>query len=250
MLAQADFSKTVLRIAHVAKPKTPLELKVDAVINLVKVRAKELSIEEAAESLRLHVLDLRQSLFEFFAQNDLQSNQYLNNLSDYQAETIEGKHLQALREEVTEVLEVHHTIFASIAQKTGMKGFGQVSKEFPSNMEDLFLIKGISPEAIQRLLEKSIDFEFSIIVSNLLLQGDLVLNWSKVKQLITFMDRSISSYGGFLILFKLWEPTHSLEDSPRLIMNMRMLSSNYQFKYMPQTLKKMSIEEVKQLILG
>jgi hypothetical protein len=249
MLAQADFSKTVLQIAHVAKPKTPLELKVDGVVNLVKVRVKELGIQEAAESLRLHVLDLRQSMFAFFAQNDLHSNQYLTNLSEYRTETIGGKYLNSLQEELAEVLEVHHHIFEAIAEKTGLKEFGQVSKAFPPSIEDLFLIPDVTPEVIQHWIEKSVDFEFSLILANLLMEGDLVLNRSKVKQVITFMDQTVSSYGGFIIFLKLWEPSYEEIDHSRLMMNMHIMAGVYSSKYRIKPGNKMTIEEMKAYLL-
>ncbi|AEE53764.1 hypothetical protein [Haliscomenobacter hydrossis] len=249
MVATTYSTKRVLQIAHKAKDnaKTPLELKVEQVINLIKVRVRERSIEEAAESVRLHVLDLRQSMIEFFAQNDVKTTQYSEGLNSYKAGESKLDQYKTLKEEVDEVLTAQDKIFMAIAEKFGFEQFGQAVDE---SQNELASLQNSNPESLQRWIEKSIDVEFSLITADLIIDGELTLPKSKIKQLITFMDRAISSYGGFSILFKLWEPTYEEIDDSRLTMNMHIMAGVYSSKYNTGVKIRMTIEEMKAYLLS
>lgn len=224
MVAQADLSRTILRIAHVAKPKTPLELKVELVINLIKVRIKEMSVEEAAESMRLHVLDLRKSIIDYLSQNELTSIQYSEGLSKYVANESSGEY-SLLKESVNEVLAAQDKIFVAIADNIGFEQFGQ-----DTSTHTIELLNNYPVEAIQRWIDSSADLEFSLIVADLLMDGELSIGKTKTKHLIKFMDRTLCRYGGFTIFFKLWETDYE-QDQSRLTTNMRILASKYSFDY-------------------
>ncbi|WP_421798504.1 hypothetical protein [Haliscomenobacter sp.] len=224
MLAQADFSKTVLRIAHVAKPKTPLELKVELVINLIKVRIKEMSIKDAAESLRLHVVDLRQSIMYFFDEEEVTAKQYSEGLNTYVDKAPLVRH-KALKESTNEVLIAHEKIFMAISKKIE-------SEIVVQNMGNsaFELLNNYPQDAIQRWINSSIDIEFSLIAADLLMDGELSLSRFKITELIKFMEQNICIYGAFTIFFKLWETDYE-KDQSRLTNNMRILASKYSFDY-------------------
>ena len=220
MLAQLNFSQTILQIAHKAKdrPMVAIEQSVERVVVLIKESLLLYSIEDAARNARGEILALREKLIDFLSKNEFKK------ATEGDQATINRLHAK-LAKVVAEVLSMNDKIFASIAEKAGFDQYGHL----PLSALQEYDLPKFSNVAIRVWIEKSIDFEFSLIVAALVINGELKMKREKVTELITFMDETICSYGAHTILFGLWPGPE--EDRSRLAWNMELLSRTLEIDY-------------------
>lgn len=223
MLAQPNFSQTILQIAHKAKdrPKVAIEQSIEQVIALIKENLHLYSIEDAAKNTRSEILALREKLIEFLAKNEFKKATEGDQVTQNTVNRLHTKLTKALEE----ALSVNDKIFASIAEKAGFDQFGHM----PLSALQEYDLPKFSNVAIRVWIEKSIDFEFALIVAALVISGELKMKRDKINELIYFMDETICSYGAHTILFGLWSRPE--EDRSRLYWNMEILSRILKLDY-------------------
>lgn len=244
MMAYHLIEQFTLSHAPQNRVKTKLDRKIDNLIDLIKLRIGQMDVADAAASVRDEVLDLRIQLFLNFA--DASTNDYAVAMNEYTAENIQMGQYSALAEEVAEVLMAHEKIFVSIIETMGIEKFSELIAFDQDKLEDKLPVLNYPIEAVKAWIEKSQDLEFALIAAQLVLSGELPLRKGKVKELITFMDRAISSYGGYSIFLKIWEPDREVDQS-RLTTNMKILASKYSFDY-NLNITTYSKEELHQLL--
>lgn len=206
--------------------KTRLDRKVDNLIDLIKLRIGSFSMDHLADSLREQVMDLRVFIVKNF--EEISTLEYASGLNEYITDNIHSTYSE-LAETAAEVLLAQEKIFGAVEYTMGGETFGQIINYDLDEIKNRFPTFNRPFAAIRKWVDKSLDIELALLISQMVLNNEIQLKKGKLKELTSFMINTISSCGGHAIYLGIWEP--DVNDDSRITRNMEMLASIYGVDY-------------------
>lgn len=222
----AQSISNILRIVHkTEKPKSPAERIGLKLLNTIEDQINDHDIDAAARFVRPYLTAFHQKI----EQLDIPDSEATQDIGFIFNSASNDHKFPELTKSVKKWLDF---------QTTSLR---QLDTENKSQRKRI----AFHEMALQVFNSKLKDFEFALIVAMETINGHFKISESKQKQLIHFLDETMHSYGGLLIILGYWEPDD--DDDRRHIQKMRMLSSIYSVDYtrgyrLNQEGKKITIE--------
>jgi len=125
----------------------------------------------------------------------------------------------------SDALEVYYKIF-SIWVKNNAADLS--TKQFP--LEDMPTWSGFKillqhypnnmlPNHLIEFLESSFDFDYALLLSEFVFRDKLKIDKPAIKELKTFLKKSLTSFGAYCVLSNFWQPEKS--DESQMIRNIK-----------------------------
>lgn len=163
---------------------------------------------------------------------------YILNLESHIKNHFDNNKNYNLNTELIEVYTEYYKIVKHISKEDENKI--TVSREYTvkeiQELIEMFIIK--EQGKIIPLLDKSLKFEFYLLIAAIINKGLIEIEKQFEKELISLIDSAFIDYAAFICILGLWEPKE--EDESRLSRNIKIASSIYsvefgQTKQMPIT---------------
>ncbi|MGB0930735.1 MAG: hypothetical protein ACPGVB_08165 [Chitinophagales bacterium] len=199
-------------------------------IDLMKIRIKHQTIEDVANSLLENIYDLRIEAVKLMMENGGMVKVLFEFINKQTAKKLQLAPYSKLAEAQSKILMAYEKIAAPILKNIA-ESLGEVSmleelKENAPQYKTMKFYSHISPEMdyVKRCIDASLQFEFGLILSDLVLTEEIDLPLQRVKtELIDFLYDSITRFGAYSMLCNLWTPKY--EDISNLTNRMKILSA-------------------------
>lgn len=203
--------------------KVSLRQDIKNLIDLIKIRINDQSIEEVANSLLKDVFNLRFIFIQWLAQDDGRVKYYQEALNVLIADRLQLSEYSDLAKEVVWGIETYEKIVSDLKEKKG--GVAEIAQEHrPSYEGMLMLLQHPSPRVqyLKHWVDASLSWEVGIILADLVLRGEVKMSKRRVKkELIPFLYDTIVRFGAYALYTEAWRPNED-ERSP-LINSMKIL---------------------------
>ncbi len=205
-----------------------LESKIEDIVMVIKNEIFNNQIEGVANSLIKPIFELRCSFIEWASKEKIEFSKYLEAVQEQIVKNIQYKSIPLLNDTVSDVLELSHTITTDICQSVNLSNFGQINElGSQSSLSDKIvasLYLSPNPAYSKKWIDESLKLEFSLILADLILTGEISLKPSRItKELIPFLKQTIIRYGAYAIFIKLWYPQD--DDEGNYLNSMRILAA-------------------------
>ncbi|HFA48942.1 MAG TPA: hypothetical protein ENJ95_07995 [Bacteroidetes bacterium] len=232
MLATREPLGRFIVLAHNEKgiiTKSSIEQEIDDLVDIIKVRVQSKKLKAVAESLYERIFEIRFDVIEWSANQNISVSDYLHKINHEIANKLQLAHYSDLAKEAATVLDVHEKIFSPIAEKLTLDNFGQLLDELNNNKPTYETIKLLSihpaPQIqyLKKWLDTSLDIEFGLILSDLILTGQIEFSKKRINELILFLKDTINRYGAYSIFTGFWQPCS--DDVSNLTNKMQILAA-------------------------
>jgi len=232
MLAANEPIGRFIVLANIEKDvlsKSSIEQDIENLIDLIKIRISNKSIENVSESLLNQVFDLRFEVLEWLANENKSVSNYFEKVNEIIADNLQLGNYSDLADTISEVLLTYEKIAAPIANMIEGDTFEELLKniqESKPNYEMLNLISlHPSPQVkyLKNWIDSSLHLEIGLILSDLILTQQVKFPKKRIKaELIKFLLDTITRYGAYSIFTGFWEPEE--DDVSVLVNKMKILS--------------------------
>lgn len=196
-------------------------------IDLIKFRTQTKGIEYTSQSLQNELFDIRIELLEFL----LEKPEILKGFEGRIIQEIANKFYlsgghKKLGQLVADSLDVYIKIYSHL---TAMISVGLINMKPPSksdmpSLNGLKNLLSLQPnkdlENFIIWLESSISFDYALLVSEFIFNGELKLKANEITQLESFLKKTIIDFGTYSIIAGVWTP--DVDDELQLIRNIKI----------------------------
>lgn len=217
-------------------PNFSLENKINNLVDLIKLRTLNHSLEEVADGLLPELFELRIDLLEYLASKGSNVEDYFKAIDKEIANNLNVNANLELSKTIATSLEWYSKIIFPLTQRIDLKNFGQLLNSVEENRPNYGIVKLLSyhpsPQVryIKNWADSSLAFEVGLIVSDLVLTGKLELTKTKIRtELIDFVSQSLTKFGAYSIFTGFWSPDTS--DNSHVINKMRILNSTMELEH-------------------
>ena len=215
-------------------------------IDLARIRVKEKTIEEVANSLLEPLFNLRGQLYRQEGRKKF-INLFQEGVTKELANKIQLSAYSELADTVSKVLMAYGDIAMPIF--SSLKKYEEGTNTSTTNIK-YSVLKDISAfplptfKYFKKWADAFLQFEAGLIIADLVQTGRIRIPKRRIKtELIEFLYDSITRFGAYAILLKIWKPNE--EDMPNLTNRMRILSTAIQFNNGEGTRHEMNMEELR-----
>lgn len=219
--------------------KVTLRQDIKNLIDLIKIRIKEESIDVVANGLLRDFFDLRLHLIVWLGQEKKKFSDYLGTLNVLIADYLQLSQYSDLSEMMVSVLQAHEKIVAPIMTSLAHNGsdWEKAAEEISTNKptyEGLLLMTLHHPsprvQYMKNCLDASLQWEIGMILSDLILMEKVKMSKKRIKtELIPFLYDSIVRFGAYSIFTHAWQP--DIEDRSPLVNSMKILAATIEMDH-------------------
>lgn len=223
---------------------------IDDLVDIIKTRIQEKSIEEVAESIVEKVFDTRLNLLEWFVQEEKSLADYHIQMNEVLAHKLQLAPYSVLSETVALVLSLQEKIALPISEALNTEQFNKVRSTIAHNKISYDVVKlfALHPapqvQCLKQWVNASLYLEFALMLSELVLQEKIKLSEEKIAALIAYLKTIITQYGAYSIFTGFWKPA----DNDRSHWTNRMLILATTMEFDNNIYYKSSKEELFHLI--
>lgn len=208
-IALANLDKNIIS-------QNSIEQEIENLVDLIIVRSKDKSIEEVANSLLSNVLDLRFEVFDWLGQNDKSTTDYFDSLNKHISVNLQMAPYSELGKTISSVLLTYEKITSSIIKSLPSNSFKEILKggqKVKLKYDAIsFLLLHPSPQVkyIKNWIDSSLQLEIGLILTDLILTNQIDFPKRRIKkELIEFLNTTITRYGAYSIFTGYWSPDYS-----------------------------------------
>lgn len=206
---------------------------IEDIVDLLKIRLTDKSIEEVSESLMKQVFELRFEIIEWLAHENKSIREYFELINEKIAYNLQAALFSELSSTVSDSLLAYEKIASPIFDKMGIDNFEnfiEAIQDQKPNYETINMFTLHPSPRIKYLknwIDSSLEFEVGLIISELVLIGQIKMSKARVKnELIRFINKTTVRYGANSIFTGFWIPDE--KDNTKLINNMRILAATFE----------------------
>lgn len=220
---------TLINLEKDIFPQKSIEQEVANLVDLLKIRVQDKSVEAAANSVLEPVFDLRFSLLEWLGEQDKGMNDYLEGfakhisvnlqLSPYSnlAKTV-ATVMFALEQITSPLLNAHPNLLENARAEIQQK------KPDYDTLKSFALHPSPQIQYVKKWIDASLQIEVGLILSDLVLTNQIEFPKERVKtELIDFLMTTIVRYGAYSVFTGFWTPAN--DDLSTLTNRMKILSA-------------------------
>lgn len=204
-----------------------IESSVANLVDLIKIRIQEKSIEEVANSLLENIFDLRIDLIEWLAGNDKNLKNYFESLEKHISVNLQLSPFSNLAETISTVLLAYDKIVSPLFKPLS-SSFNNLLEELNKNKPEYHTFKLFalhpSPQIkfLKDWIDASLQLDVGLILSHLILTDQINFSKKRIKpELIEFLCSKIIRFGAFSIFTGFWSPAS--DDLSKLTNSMKIL---------------------------
>lgn len=211
----------------ISKPIVMQEI--DDLIDLIKIRIQNKSISKIAETFHEKIFELRFDIIEWFADQNKSVSEYLLRINQEIANKLQISPYSDLAASVVLTWEGYEKVFSSITEKLNIDNFEQYCEELSKSKPTYETIKlhayHPSPQIqyYKKWIDASLDIDFALILSDLILTDKIKLSEDKIIELIQFLKDTTIRYGAYSIFTGAWEP--DIDDTSNLTNRIKVLAA-------------------------
>ncbi len=203
-----------------------LREKVENLVDLIKIKTQTRGIEDASKSLQNELFEIRIECLNLLLEKPdllvLYEKRILEEITNKFYVT--GVH-KKLGQTIADALEIYFKIFSHFSEIISNKIPANSLKinEIPSlnGLKNLHLLQPSKDvENYITWLEASLNFDYALIVSDLIFKNRIHIKQHQVQQLELLIKKSIVDFGSYSIVTNLWHP--DLEDESQLMRNIKI----------------------------
>lgn len=208
--------------------------KVENMVDLIKIKTQTRGIEHTSHSLQNDLFDIRIELVKFLFQQPgllkIFEKKILDEISNKYYLSGPNK---KLGQAVADSLEVYFKMFSHLSNivSEGLADNLSSMNDIPS-LNGLKYLLSLQPskdvENYILWIEASLNFDYALIVSDLVFANTLSLKSNEIDQLELFVKKSIVDFGSYSILTNFWHP--DLEDEIQLIRNIKIKAATLEIE--------------------
>ena len=205
---------------------TAIRQDVANLVDLIKVRVKDRSVQEVADSLQEEVFELRVELIKWLVSSNSNINDYLENLNNHISVNLQVAPYSDLSEAVSVVLMAYEDILRPAMQSLEQSTVRELSGIINGPLEyDTFKVLALHPSPqikyLKDWVDASLQLDTGVIVAHLVLTDQIGISKKRIKsELIDFLYRSITRFGAYSIFTRFWSPNAA--DSSNLTNSMKI----------------------------
>ncbi|HKK79389.1 MAG: hypothetical protein GVY26_08925 [Bacteroidetes bacterium] len=205
---------------------TAIRQDVANLVDLIKVRIKDRSVQEVADTLREEVFELRIELIKWLANSNSNINDYLETLNNHISVNLQMAPYSNLAEAVSVVLMGYENIVRPAVQSLEPSTLRELNGVVNGPLEyDTFKVLALHPSPqvsyLKSWVDASLHLEIGVIVAHLVLTDQIGISKKRIKsELIDFLYRSITRFGAYSIFTRFWSP--DAEDHSNLTNSMKI----------------------------
>lgn len=229
------------------KSQSPVNQKVDDLIDLIKIRVQDREVEEVAVEFREKIFALKFGLMKSIAAHESGISAYISRINQKIDQDMKSVPHPELAAAISLFLD--EKIFADKG-KFNMDRLGAILKNSNGNTLDYNMLEwfALHPapkiQSLKKWVDSLLDLEFGLIVSDLILSRHINFSKNRVKSLIQFLKTSITKYGAYSMFTDFWHPDET-DDSP-LINRMEILCATIELDH--KIYHKTTVKELKELL--
>lgn len=198
---------------------------IDKIIDIIKYRTSiGLNIEDISNSLLDDIFQLRLEILEWSSKQEIS---FLNEMNQIIVDEIikntQLKNYDELNKTYVDSLEIYHKVLCSMQLSQTGDSSERISEEistllnahitFTALKKILRIVPQNTGKLFSKFLEESLKLEISFIIADLIItEGIKKPKKLYIKELVSFMLKSIKRYGAYAITFKLWTPENVYEN--------------------------------------
>ena len=208
-----------------------LKEKVENLIDLIKFKTQTRGIAHTASTLQNDLFEIRIELLSVL----LKESNLLKRFEEIILQQISNKYYltgehKKLGQRIADSLEVYFKIFShlSVIISKEIANNSIDSSQIPSltNLRSLLTLQPQPTKEIENYIswvEASLNFDYALIVSDLIFFDSLTLNKTVIIELEAFIKKSITDFGAYSMLTNFWHP--EVDDESSLIRNIKIIAA-------------------------
>jgi hypothetical protein len=211
-----------------------LREKVENLVDLIKIKTQTRGLNHTSQSIQNELFDIRIELLNFL----MEKPDILKLFEKRILEEITNKYYitgvyKKLGQTVADALEIYFKIFSHLSNIVSNEISTNSFKinEIPS-LNGLKYLLSLQPskdvENYITWLEASLDFDYALIVSDLIFSNTIHLKQNQTQQLELFIRKSIVDFGSYSIVTNFWQP--EVEDELQLIRNIKIKAATLEIE--------------------
>ena len=215
------------------KSQFTVNQKVDDLIDLIKVRIADRTIEEISAEFREKIFALKFGVMKSVAAHESGISAYISSINQKIGRDMQSVPHRNLAAAISLFLD--EKIFAGSKGKFNMDNLGLILKNANDNaphysmLEWLALHPAPKIQSLKKWVDSSLDLEFGLIVADLILSKHIDFPQNRIDSLIQFLKTSTTKYGAYSMFTDFWQPDET-DDSP-LVNRMKILCATIEMDH-------------------
>ena len=186
---------------------TSLETKMENLIDLIKIRIKDNSIDSVAAGLLVNVFDVRNE-FVHWINTNASVESYLAKMNEVVSQEVQKASFSLLDNKKAQYLLLFNDIINNIVNNVDYEKRGNI--DVPLDYDTVNQLKYFpSPQLkyFSELMNASLEFDFALILSGLVMDQKVSLSKTRIKEeLIPFLRSGLVKFAANATHLGLWEP--------------------------------------------
>lgn len=201
---------------HSFEAGSPLDQEIDDLVDVIKVRLREMTVEEVFQTLPDKIFHLRFMVLERLAKDQKEASAYFEKINNEIARTLQLRTFSELAQIRVLILEFQNKMLGPVFEKHGFTSFGEalpaIEKLRPNYEYVRKLENHPSPylRAYHKWVNSSLQVEFGMILSDLLLTNQIKFSSDRLnKELTFFLREALIAQGAYAMFLEFWQPDES-----------------------------------------